>query len=170
MISLVKALPRIAAQELHNTHCFPQNLKTKYELIAEAYGAARVEDDFREWCIEVREQPPRYPITAYLKFVDQRLGPKFADQKENVVDVKDPRIPHLIAAIYEFTGFGVHAKALANFLADFSEDEILAAVREYSSTLDEKEIKSEMRSFFHEGVGIGIIYAQRKRHDNSGKS
>src|SRR5271165_486424 len=100
-VDLGKRLPRIAARVLHNTHYLPKNLKFKFELIAQAYGAAAVEEDFEKWCMDYIDNPPRYPITDYMKVVDQRLGTTPSEVKP---DTKDPRIGDLLSLCYDLTG------------------------------------------------------------------
>ena len=160
--SLLKTLPRIAARVLHNTHVGRQSMKEKFELLATAYGAARVEEDFELWCQEAvaAETVPRYPITEYIKIVDGRLGPKFDDQK---TDPKDPRIAEISSLSYELTGFLPSVRSVGNMLASFSLDDITGAIKEFVSTLEEKDFKSSMRTFFADGGGAAVIYARQRR-------
>jgi hypothetical protein len=160
MYSLIKALPKIAAREMQNTHVFPKNLKAKYELIAEAYGAAAVEDDFTDWCREVRDRNPRYPITEYIKVVDARLGRAFEEAK---ADLKDPRIPEIAALTYDLTGYVPTFRSVGNILLSFTQEEIEGALREYVSTLDDKDVKMGMKTFFMEGGATTVILARQKR-------
>lgn len=163
-MSLTKSLPRIAAKVLHNTHCFPKNMKEKFELIETAYGRAAVESDFELWCREIQEKNPRYPITEYMKIVDSRLGRGFADAH---ADLKDPRIAEVSSLAYELTGVLPSSRSVANLLVSFDAEEIKAALREYSSTLDDKEMKSGMRTFFTEGGATAVIYTRKKRKEKS---
>lgn len=159
-MDIKKMLPRIAAKVLHNTHCFPKNLKEKYELIAEAYGRTTVISDFEAWCEEVKEKNPRYPITEYMKVVDTRLGRAFEEKK---ADLTDPRIAEITSMAYELTSVLPSARSVANLLISFEPDEIKAALSEYASTLDDKEVKNGIRTFFTEGGATAVIYARRKR-------
>src|SRR5208282_4885666 len=162
-MSLIKELPRIAAVTLHNTHVFPKNLKEKFNLIATAYGAATVEADFEEWCEEQVEKGvnPRYPITEYMKVVDERLGKSFEDKK---ADLKDPRIVEISSASFAETGFVPSARSVGNLLLDFPVDEIKSAMTFYISTLDDKEMKSGMKTFFTEGGAAAVIMTFRNRN------
>lgn len=161
-MALIRELPRIAARVLQNTHVGRQNMKEKFVLLAEAYGEAAVSQDFEKWCGEVKAAGtiPRYPITEYIRVVDQRLGPEFADPK---ADVKDPKVGELASRVYELTGFLPSARSVAGLVAVFSVDEILAAVREYNGTLEDKELKSGMRQFFTENGGAAVILARQRR-------
>jgi hypothetical protein len=161
-MALIKTLPRIAARILHNTHVGRQNMKEKFELLAAAYGANAVEEDFEKWCEEqvALELIPRYPITDYIKVVDTRLGPKFSDKK---ADLKDPNISAISAVAYEKTGILPSVRSVANLLASFSLEEILGALTEYASTLDDKEVKTGMHNFFTEGGATAVIYARQRR-------
>jgi hypothetical protein len=129
-------------------------------LIAQAYGAGRVEEDFEEWCKAHTENPPRYPITEYLKVIDQRLGTAPVEAKP---DTKDPRIGELSSLCYELTGVLPSIKGIAEVLTEFESDEIKAALKEYADTLDEKDAKSGVRVFFSDGGAAAVILSRRKR-------
>jgi len=159
-MSLNKTLPRIAARVLHNTHVGLQRMKEKFELIAAAYGTAAVEEDFQKWCEEVKERNPRYPLTEYVKVVDSRLGREFEEKR---ADLKDPRISEISSVSYELTGVLPSVRSVGNLLLSFSPEEIISAMKEYASTLDDKEVKSGMRNFFTEGGAAAVIYARQRR-------
>lgn len=161
-MSLIKTLPRIAARVLHNTHVGQSFMKEKFELLATAYGAAAVEEDFEKWCLEVAVSTnPRYPITEYIKVVDQRLGPEFAEKR---ADLKDPQIAEISSLSYELTGFLPSVRSVGNLLTSFSLADIIGALKEYVSVLDEKDFKSSMRTFFTDGGGSAVIYARQRRN------
>jgi|SRR5665213_337395 len=157
-MALNKSLAKIAARVLHNTHTAPDNCKFKFELLAEAYGSAAVEADFETWCVEHMVEPPQYPITSYLKVVDSRLG-----TEPTKADTKDPRVADMLAFTYDLTGTLPYAKHVAQLLVDFEIEELKAALTEYNGLLDDKEMKSGMRSFFADGGAAAVIYARRKR-------
>src|ERR1035437_1298039 len=160
---LTKELPKIAARVLHNTRCAPQNMKFKFELIASAYGAAAVAGDFEAWCIEnVNEKIP-YPITAYVKVVDSRLG---SAPEESKADLKDPRIGELVSKSYELTGVLPSKTSVAEVLITYPLDEITAALVEYTETLAEKEMKGSMRAFWADGGAGAVILARRRRSEH----
>jgi hypothetical protein len=159
-MNLRKELPRIAARVLANTHVFPKHLKEKYELIAAAFGAARVVADFEAWCEEVKEENPRYPLTKYMIVVDSRLGRASAEAEP---DLKDPTLAEIGALSYKLTGVTPSARALAKLRLSYEADEIKAALTEYASTLEEKDFKSGMRTFFTDGGATAVIYARRNR-------
>lgn len=165
-MALIKELPRIAARVIQNTHVGRQNMKEKFILLAEAYGEAAVEGDFEKFCEEVKAggNIPRYPITEYIKVVDARLGPEFAEKK---TDLKDPQVGEITSLVYELTGFLPSVRSVANLLSSFSVDEITGAVKEYNSTLDDKEAKTGMRQFFTEGSGAAVIMARQRREKKS---
>lgn len=162
-MSLQKSLPRIAARVLHNTHVGLSRMKEKFELIEEAYGRAAVEADFEKWCQEIQERNPRYPLTEYVKVVDARLGPKFVDKS---ADTKDPRIAEISAVAYELTGALPSVRSVAMLLTSCESDEILAALKEFAATLDEKDTKSGIRTFFADGGAAAVILARRRRAAN----
>lgn len=159
-MNLRKELPRIAARVLANTHVFPKHLKEKYELIAEAFGAAAVARDFEAWCEEVKAENPRYPLTKYMIVVDSRLGRANAEPE---ADLKDPTLGEIGALSYKLTGVTPSARALAKLRLTYEADEIKAALTEYASTLEEKDFKSGMRTFFTDGGATAVIYARRNR-------
>lgn len=159
-MSLQKSLPRIAARVLHNTHVGLSRMKEKFELIEEAYGRAAVEADFEKWCHEIQDRNPKYPLTEYVKVVDARLGPEFAEKR---ADTEDPRIAPIAAVAYELTGVLPSARSVAKLLLSSEPDEILAALKEYVTTLDDKDYKVGMRMFFTENGAAAVIYARRQR-------
>jgi hypothetical protein len=163
IMDLKKELPMIAARVLHNTHCFPKNLKDKYNLIALAYGRGAVVADFEAWCNEVKDKNPRYPITEYMKIVDSRLGTAFEEKR---ADTTDPRIPEITAMAYELTGVPPSARSVATLLLSFTPEEIKAALGEYAATLDDKDVRTGMRVFFLEGGAAAVILARQKRAQN----
>lgn len=163
-MSLIKSLPRIAAQELHNTHCGLRNLKFKLELISEAYGTSAVENDFREWCRSLEPGVSRkYPIFDYMKVIDSRLGSAPEEQR---VNLEDPAIVELQSLAYELTGMLPAKKAVASTLINYSADEIKAAMVEYTDDLPGKDAKSDMRAFWSDGGAEAIIFARRRRAQN----
>ena len=165
-MSLQKSLPRIAARILHNTHVGLSRMKEKFELIEEAYGRAAVEEDFAKWCQEVQETHPKYPLTEYVKVVDSRLGPEFAEKRP---DTKDPQVAAIMAVAYELAGVLPSVRSVAALLITCPSDEILGALREFAGTLDEKDTKSGIRTFFADGGAAAVILARRRRA-NAAKS
>ena len=159
-MSLQKSLPRIAARVLHNTHVGLSRMKEKFELIEEAYGRAAVEADFEKWCREIQDRNPKYPLTEYVKVVDSRLGPQFEEKR---ADLKDPRIAEISAVAYELTGVLPSVRSVANLLSSCESEEIVGALREFAATLDEKDTKSGVRTFFAEGGAAAVILARRRR-------
>jgi hypothetical protein len=159
-MSLQKSLPRIAARVLHNTHVGLSRMKEKFELIEEAYGRAAVEADFEKWCREVQDNNPRYPLTEYVKVVDARLGPEFVEKR---ADTKDPHVAEISAVAYELTGVLPSVRSVAVLLSSCDSEEIIGALREFASTLDEKDTKSGVRTFFAEGGAAAVILARRRR-------
>ena len=159
-MSLQKSLPRIAARVLHNTHVGLSRMKEKFELIEEAYGRAAVEADFEKWCREIQDRNPKYPLTEYVKVVDSRLGPEFEEKR---ADLKDPRIAEISAVAYELTGVLPSVRSVANLLSSCESEEVVGALREFAATLDEKDTKSGVRTFFAEGGAAAVILARRRR-------
>ena len=156
-MSLVKDMQRIAARKLHNTRGVPRNMKDKLELIDLAFGRAEVLADFEEWCGEQIDRNPQYPVTEYLRMIDARLG---ATVK---VDPADERINDLMAITYELAAILPHLRAVRELLAIHSADEITAALRAYVLTVDEKDMKSAIRSFYDDLGASAVIYSMRKK-------
>ena len=159
-MSLQKSLPRIAARVLHNTHVGLSRMKEKFELIEEAYGRSAVEADFEKWCREVQDHNPRYPLTEYVKVVDSRLGPEFVEKR---ADLKDPLIAEVSAVAYELTGVLPSVRSVSLLLSTCGAEEIIGALKEFAATLDDKDTKSGVRTFFAEGGAAAVILARRKR-------
>lgn len=166
-MNLMKELPKIAARVLHNTRgSNPEWVKTRLELLSEAYGTAAVATDFEEWCgsFEPGEPLPRYPISEYMKVVDVRLGDV---KEEQHLDLQDPLVKELMSLTYELTSVLPSAKSVAELLAAFSCDEVRAALVEFAEGLTERELKTSMKAFYANG-GAGasaIILARRRRAD-----
>jgi hypothetical protein len=160
-MSLIKSLPRIAAQELHNTHCGLRNLKFKLELISEAYGTAAVEQDFRAWCRGVEPGTRiKYPIFEYMKVIDSRLGSAPVEERANL---EDPLIVEIQSLAYELTGMLPANKAVATVLLKYPAPEIKEALTEYTDDMPGKDAKTDMRAFWSEGGAEAIILARRRR-------
>lgn len=159
-MKLMRELALASAKVLHNTHVAPKALEFKFELIAEAYGHAAVVADFTAWCQENAAQQPHYPITDYMKLVDERLG---GAPEQKRADTEDPRIKEISTRCYELTGWLPPVSAVADLLLDFPPEEINAALKEYSDPLTEKEVKVAMKQFFSEGGAVAVILARRRR-------
>jgi hypothetical protein len=140
-------------------------MKEKFELIEEAYGRSGTELDFERWCKEqvAAGNNPKYPLTEYVKVVDSRLGPEFAEKRP---DTKDPQVAAIMAVAYELAGVLPSVRSVAALLTTCLLDEILAALREFAGTLDEKDTKSGVRTFFAEGGAAAVILARRRRGQN----
>jgi hypothetical protein len=153
---LIKSLPKIAARILKNTWGIPQAYKQKLELVQEAYGSAAVDSDF-EWCIEVKDNNPRYPVTEYLKVIDSRLG---SAPKE---EAPDPRVAEISALTYKLTRRPAPPKQVRDLLAQFAIEEIIAALTEYIEGIEERELAYAPRMFFVDGGCAAIITARKQR-------
>lgn len=172
-MSLMKDLPRIAAKVLKNTYGSSPWMKEKCALLEDAHGEAAVKTDFEAWCQEqlAASLNPRYPVSDYFKVVDVRFGTVFADPDDIAqVDVHDPQVRQVASASYEQTGYVPPDSSVAKLLRAHTADEILAAMREYAATLDEKHTQSGMNKFFTEGAATTIIYTQQQRKANATKS
>ena len=168
-MELIKSLPRIAAKVLHNTHVGQSRMKEKYALIASAYGRSIVERDFELWCQEqvTAGLNPRYPLTEYVKVVDERLGGGFVEPSRSQFDVADPQILPISSLSYESAGYLPSPKVISTLLKMFTADEITEAFKEYVSVLDDRDVKSGAKQFFTEGGAAAVIYARRQREEKS---
>jgi len=169
-MSLMKEMPRIAAKVLKNTFGTQPWMKEKFGLLEDAHGEAEVIENFTAWCKEQRAASlnPRYPISDYLKVVDVRFGTVFVDPDDVVqVDVNDPQVRQVSSASYEQTGYVPPDGAVAKLLRAHTAEEILAAMLEYASTLDEKHMQAGMNKFFTEGAATTVIYTQKQRKTNA---
>lgn len=163
-MQLIKALPKIAARVLHNTRTVHPDMKFKFELLAEAYGAASVMADFEKWCHENTDGQFKYPVNEYLKVIDSRLG---SAPEEKRMDLKDPQVSELVSFSYELTGILPAASAVAELVLNYPVAEIKAALSEYTESLTETEIKGSMKAFYSSGGGAAIILARRRRAVNA---
>lgn len=154
---LIKSLPKIAARILKNTWGLPPQYKQKLDLVQEAYGASAVETDFENWCEEVKDNNPRYPVNEYLKVIDSRLG---SAPKE---DVLDPRIAEISAVTYKLTRRPAPPKYVRDLLTQFTREDILAALNEYVEGIEERELAYAPRMFFVDGGCAAIITARSQR-------
>ena len=164
-MSLQKSLPKIAAKVLQNTHVVLSRMRDKFDLIEIAYGSHAVEADFEKWCRERLEagERPRYPLSEYVKVVDQRLGPEFAEPSKSQLPTDDPRIAEFVGVVYDETGYLPTTRSIAALMTMFPLEEIIAAFKEYAATLDSKDYKVSMKTFFAEGAA-GVIFARRRRN------
>jgi hypothetical protein len=163
MSNIVKELQKIAARKLRNTRGVPRNMKDKLELIELAFGHGEVTADFEKWCDENVDRNPQYPVTEYLRGIDARLG------SAPRVDPGDERIAHIQALVYELTSCLPRSRAIRDLLVIHSAEEIEAALREYIMTVDEKDWRSAIRSFFDDLGCSAVIYSMRKRSQKDGK-
>jgi len=160
---LIKALNKIAAKVLKNTWgALPQH-KERFELIQEAYGESAVKADFQNWCEEVKDQHPRFPLSDYLKVVDARLGSAPVEQ------VVNPGVEEISALTYKLTHRPAPRKNLTELLTQFSVSEITNALTEYVGGLEDRELPYAGRTFFVDGGCAAIIVAQRKREEDRNK-
>ena len=167
---LIKSLPRIAARVLHNTHTGPVRLKEKFNLIESAYGRAAVETDFEAWCKEQRAagMNPRYPLSEYIKVIDERFGTNFVEPSHSQFDVADPQILPISSLSYSKTGYLPSPKVISLLLKTFSSEEIIEAMKEYivvNEGYDKGDggLKPLMKQFFTEGGAAAVIFARRQR-------
>jgi hypothetical protein len=156
-MSLVKDMQKIAARKLQNTRGVPRNMKDKLELIDLAFGRAAVLVDFEAWCDENADRTLPYPVTEYLRMIDARLG------NTSKVDPADERIKQLVAVTYELTSILPHSRAVRELLALHSAEEIMAALKEFVLTIDEKDMKASIRAFFDDQGASAVIYSRKKR-------
>jgi hypothetical protein len=161
-MKLMKELPKIAARLLKNTRGAHPDLKSRLELLEEAYGAAAVARDFEDWCREVgiRNENPRYPFSEYMKVVDSRLGNAVAEIKP---DIKEPQVAELVSLTYEMTTILPSATSVAKLLALYPLAEVKDALAEFVESLEEKNVRGGMYLFYNEGGADAIILARRRR-------
>lgn len=157
MSNLVKELRRIAAKELHNTRGIPQNMNAKIEYIELAWGHAEIVEDFRRWCQEPDNRQNPYPVTAYLRQIDSRLGHEPAKPA-----AEDPQVKELQSFVYESAEFLPNVKYLRELLAVHSLDDIKHAFREYLLVIGDANRATALKNFF-ENDGAGAVIAARKK-------
>ena len=169
-MNLMKELPRVAARILKNTRGVYPEMKSRMQLVAEAYSTAAVVSDFETWCREMLTsgESSRYPISDYLKVVDSRLG---SAPKDSQLNLNDPQVGELSALTYSLTSVLPSSRSVAELLAVYSLDEIEGALVEFAEGLTERELKTSMRNFYANG-GAGaaaVISARRKRAETNAR-
>lgn len=116
--------------------------------------------------VEIIKMPSLVPAMLSGRMIaaskQLRVGGKFI-KAESEAEPIDPRIKKLSAITYDLTGFTPTPKQVADLLAEFSEQEILAALKEFAESLDDRDYKTEMRKFFKDGGCAVVIYAQKHR-------
>jgi hypothetical protein len=161
-VNLMIELPKIAMRELKNSHMVPARLKEKLDTLKIVYTTAWITRDFKDWCQEHREDKFEYPITEYLKVVDERYA---GIPEEKQPDMRDPRIVDLMSLSYELTGLAAPRKPIATLLLEYSVEDIGGALREYVGLQTEKDLKAAMRAFYVEGSAAAVILARRRRNN-----
>ena len=161
-MNLMKELPKVAARILKNTRSAHPDMKSRFALLSEAYGSAAVVTDFEEWCEDNKTAQIPYPISAYMKVVDSRLG---SAPKESSLNIKDPQVAELVSMTYELTSVLPSAISVAELLAVYPLDEVKAALTEFAEGLTERELKTSMRMFYANGGSgaIAVITARRRQ-------
>lgn len=166
-MNLMKELPKIAFKTMQNTHMVPIRLKAKMDLLKACYGSAAVVRDFTDWCLEHKNEHPRYPITEYLHVIDSRLG---SAPEMKTIPVTDERVNDLAAFAFKTTGKQAPRKSLADLLLTFTPEEIQGAMVELMETLTaDNEINGALRTFYHDGGATAIIVTRRNRGKNAGR-
>jgi len=159
-MNLMTELPKIAMRVLKNSHMVPARLQKKMDVLKAVYTTAWVTRDFTAWCQEHKADNFKYPITEYLKVIDERYA-EIPEEKQP--DLRNPQVGDLASLSYELTGLLPPRKAIATLLLDYPADEIQAALREYVGLQTEKDLKSAMRAFYAEGGALAVILARRRR-------
>lgn len=166
-MNLIKSLEKIAAKELKNTWGALPQMKERFELIREAYGASEVEQDFTKWCVEVKDRNPRYPIAEYLKVVDSRFMNKLGlVPSEETFEQQDARVEEISAITFQLTGRTAPSKYVRELLIRFSLNDIVDALREYVGGIENRELAYVAKMFFTDG-GCGAVLAARKQKEQS---
>jgi hypothetical protein len=164
-MKLMKELPKIAARILKNTRGAHPDLKSRLELLEEAYGASAVARDFDDWCNGkvLGGENPKYPFSEYMKVVDSRLGHA---PEETKLDIKDPQVAELVSLSYEMTSILPSATSVAKLLALYPLAEVKDALVEFTESLEEKNVRGGMYLFYNEGGADAIILVRRRRSSN----
>jgi hypothetical protein len=98
----------------------------------------------------------------YAGVIDVRLG-KAALQP--VVSITDPRVHPIIAEAYGLTGELPAAEAVARLLQTETPADIIAALKEFVSTLTEQELRGGLRQFWTLAGARAVILARRNRRE-----
>lgn len=150
-LAAAKIFKRTRGVQFRFDHQFEQ-----VELMQVTYGGVAVIDDFKKWGAE-QDQDIRYPLSEYLKVVDERLG---HTQKQ---DAPDPNMTRLLAVVYEYTGDLPSQAVVRKLLEKWTIDDLIAGFNEFASGLDEKQMKTAIRKFFIDG-GADIVIEALLKH------
>ena len=164
---LAKALEKKASELFHRTKGI--TLRPEYEgymeqivLMETTYGRFDVMSDFEKWAGEVDKNEVRFPVTEYLKIVDERLGSNAVYKDEEVAEVtknvynavQDIPKPHhirlllekypvedIVMGFNEFLG-GIDAKLkgseiITKYFVDGGADAVIKSLYEQSEKASE---------------------------------
>ncbi len=173
--NLFANLALIAAEKLKYTYgwgnrSWQKDIESRCMLLEAAFTADAVERDFEVWCQEQLDAShiPSYPLSAYLKEVQERLGPKLQEPEKEMASEDEKalliQVRRIGAASYDQTGYAPADKDVKSLLKSSSVEDILAALDEYAVSLDEKRAGTAMERFFKGGAAT-VIYAQAQRRE-----
>jgi hypothetical protein len=89
-VSLIKSLPRIAANMLHRVQPLGEQHHDTSSLASCAFGDDVVEMDLFLWCHTPEAKASEWPVTAYLRIINQRLAPKIELPSTPIRDNRRP--------------------------------------------------------------------------------
>lgn len=156
---LRKSMTKTACMILKNTWGAPPQLDRQLELVASVYGFAAIEADFEQWCESVKADSPRYPISEYLKHIDERLGGRREQSKPSA----SPEAERVGILAYRLTNKIPSTSSVQSLLSDFPESEITAAFSEYVASLGPSQRSWAVKMFFIDGQGRIVLLARRER-------
>lgn len=122
-------------------------------LMESTYGSAAVVNDFETWA-ETADPGTRYPVSEYLKIVDDRLGQKASEDN-------DADISEVTTAVYELVSDIPTRGEVKALLAKHPVEDIIFAFGDFVGGLDADQSKSAIKKFFRDG-GADVIISKLK--------
>jgi hypothetical protein len=149
---LAYQLEKAVAQSFKRTHQVSVRFDDQLEqitLMESVYGSAKVLEDFEVWA-ETADKGCRYPMSDYLKVVDERLG-QVATEEE------DQRITRIAKVVYEITNDIVPKSVVKRLLEKMSVEDIEYGFQEFTAGWDEVKMKTAIKKFFQDGGAEAVI-------------
>jgi hypothetical protein len=149
---LAYQLERSVADAFKRTHQVSVRFDDQLEqltLMEAVYGISKVLEDFEVWA-QTADKGMRYPMSEYLKVVDERLG-QVATEEE------DPRITKIAALVYEVTNDIVPKNIIKRLLEKLSVEDIEYGFLEFTAGMNEEKMKTAVKKYFQDGGAEAVI-------------
>lgn len=149
---LAYQLEKAISQAFKRTHQISVRFDDQLEqltLMEAVYGIPKVLEDFEVWATTA-DKGVRYPMSEYLKVVDERLG-QVATEEE------DPRITRISKIVYEFTNDIAPKNVIKKLLEKYPAEDIEYGFQEFAAGMNEEKMKTAIKKFFLDGGADAVI-------------